>query len=105
MFASTLTTSGVNIRPHNGKPKTVVIFNNTLVTKGEAIRVTGAEPGHPQFIVGNAVFGGGVHGPGLANNVTGSYESAAQYLANPFGGPGELTAVRPPAQCAGSEKR
>jgi hypothetical protein len=81
---------GVRIQRHNGKPKTVAIFNNTFVTKGEALAVSGAEPGHPQFVAGNAAFGGGMHGPGMNDNITGSYDSAAQFLVNPFGGPGDL---------------
>jgi hypothetical protein len=81
--------AGVVIHPHNGKPKTVAIFNNTIVTKGAALSVGGCEPGFPQFVIGNALFGA-AHGPGMADNITGTYETAAQFLNNPTGGPGEL---------------
>ena len=95
--------AGVRIMKHNGKVKTVAVFNNTVVAKGGGIDVSGAEPGYSQFIVANAVFGSGVHGPGVADNITGSYESAAQFLANPFGGIGNLDCFPLPGKLRGPQ--
>ncbi|WP_177169836.1 chondroitinase-B domain-containing protein [Ectothiorhodospira marina] len=47
---------GLIIRPHNDVPKAIHILQNTLVTAGTGIHVTGADPDYPQQISGNAIF-------------------------------------------------
>ncbi|MBK1692157.1 hypothetical protein CKO33_08245 [Ectothiorhodospira mobilis] len=47
---------GILIMPHNDVPKAIHILQNTLVTAGTGIRITGVHPDHPQQVSGNALF-------------------------------------------------
>ncbi|HEX8079228.1 MAG TPA: PPC domain-containing protein [Jatrophihabitans sp.] len=76
--------AGMYFQPHNSVPKRVDIFNNTVVTSGTGIRITGGDPAYSQRIVGNAVFAGTpLSGGQQSNNVTGSHSAASTYLNNP----------------------
>lgn len=72
-------------QPQNDVPKRIDFYNNTVVSTGTGIRITGADPAYQQRVVGNAVFAatpmtGGQQG----NNITGSYSAASTYLNNPM---------------------
>ncbi len=49
---------GILIRPHNGVPRRVDVFHNTIVAAGRGISVTGAESGAGQRVAANLVFAG-----------------------------------------------
>jgi hypothetical protein len=75
----------VRIQPHNHVPRRIDIFNNTVVTPGTGIYITGADPAYPQRVVGNAVFAGTpILGGQQSNNVTDTYAAASNYLNNPM---------------------
>jgi hypothetical protein len=85
----------LNIQTHNDAPRTVRIFNNTIVAGGRGIGVSGGASGFTQTVIGNAVFAStsiSVSGAGTSavNNVTGSTASAADLLTNPTGPLGQL---------------
>jgi hypothetical protein len=83
--------AAVRIAPHNGRPRDVKVFNNTVVTRRVGIIVSGGEATFRQTVTGNAVF---AHTPLNAqdarDNITDTYERAAAYLTNPFGTLGAL---------------
>jgi hypothetical protein len=79
------TNGGVDIHPHNGVPRRIEIFNNTIVAAGNGIRISGADPAYTQRVTGNAVFAGTpLTGGQQSNNVTGTYAQASTYLNNPM---------------------
>ncbi len=83
--------SAVQIQPHNNVPKSVRVFNNTIVARDVGIRITGGSSAHRQVAMGNAVFASSpIHAPEQRNNVTGDYSSADRYLINPKGPLGRL---------------
>lgn len=76
----------VNIQPHHDVPKSITIFGNTVVASESGIRVSGGAADFVQRVFGNAVFAADpLAGGRLADNVTGSYASAAALLAAPHG--------------------
>jgi hypothetical protein len=82
---------GVNIIPHNDRPRNIFIFNNTIVTSGVGIRIKGADKGATQDIRENAVFASTT--PLMSNNrnnIFSMYETAANFLKNPKGRLGKL---------------
>lgn len=82
---------GVAIQPHNDVPRMIRIFNNTALTAGTGIRVTGGDTRYQQHVIGNAVFAANpLQGGTQLQNVSGAYAAAANYLANPFALPGQL---------------
>ncbi|MCB1044572.1 MAG: hypothetical protein KDC35_16645 [Acidobacteria bacterium] len=82
------TGGAVAIQPHNGVPKTIHLFQNTIVSAGTGIFVTGGDPGFSQLMVGNAVFSDNpLVGGTQMDNVTDDYDQAGTYLNNPFGDP------------------
>jgi hypothetical protein len=77
------------IMPHNDRPRTVEVFNNTVVASGNGLRVSGGAPGYTQRVTGNAVFAETpITAANQQNNVTDSFAAAATYLVNPTGLPG-----------------
>jgi len=82
----------VNIQAHNDRPRNINVFHNTVVATGSGIRVSGANEGFEQRVVGNAVFAATPVSAGLEtqrDNVTAAYASADDYLLNPYGDPDE----------------
>jgi hypothetical protein len=74
----------INIQPHNSVPRNVAVFHNTVVATGTGIRVSGADSGFVQRIVGNAVFAATpVSGPNAVGNVTGTRAQASTALVAP----------------------
>lgn len=79
----------IRIQKHNGLPRRIDIFNNTIVANGEGILITTADPAYPQRVRGNAVFAAKpISGGVQMNNLTGAYAAASTYLVNPMGTPG-----------------
>src|SRR5688572_15686603 len=81
----------VLIQPHEDVPRTVRVFNNTVVSSATGIRVSGGNPSFQQLVIGNASFAAtplNVPAPGQAtSNVTGTFAAAATFLTNPAGSP------------------
>ncbi|HEX8096184.1 pre-peptidase C-terminal domain-containing protein [Jatrophihabitans sp.] len=78
---------GAYSQPHNDVPKRIDFYNNTVVTTGTGIRITGADTtNYQQRVFGNAVFAGiPLYGDGQqSNNITGTYSAASSYLNNPM---------------------
>lgn len=81
----------VVVQPHNDVPKMVRIFNNTIVARDSGIRVSGGSPDYQQKVIGNAVFSATpISASDQAGNIVDTYANASNYLANPFGSPGNL---------------
>ncbi len=78
----------VRIQPHNDVPKMIRIFNNTVVSRGTGIRVTGGDPGQQQKVIGNAVFAANqISAVDQNDNITDTFENASNYLSDPTGIP------------------
>ena len=74
----------VNVQPHHGLVRDVLILGNTIVASGHGISIRGGDPGHAQRVVGNAVFATVPTAGGTASaNVVGSRAEAARYLVAP----------------------
>lgn len=82
----------VRIRPHNERPRTIRVFNNTVLVGRHGIRITGSHRDYTQEVIGNAIFAGSIplRGGDQAQNVVDTYRRADRYLRNPFDGPGRL---------------
>ncbi|MFZ0544960.1 MAG: hypothetical protein WAM60_05960, partial [Candidatus Promineifilaceae bacterium] len=91
-------------QPHEGgNPQLIRAFNNTVVAVGTGIRVTGGEGGYQQNVIGNAVFAGTpLQGGSQSQNVTEAYNTAVNYLTNPFSAPGSLDLYPLPGTLTGS---
>jgi hypothetical protein len=75
----------VLIQPHYDVPKTIRIFQNTVVSTDTGIRVTGGSPSFQQKVIGNAVFSASpVQASDQSGNITDTYLNASNYLNNPF---------------------
>jgi hypothetical protein len=80
----------IRIQKHNNTPRRIDLFNNTVVSAGEGIVISGADPAYPQRVRGNAVFAGAgaataISGGQQASNLIGAYSAAGQSLNNPGG--------------------
>ena len=92
----------VHVQRHNDRPRTVVIFHNTVLASGNGISVTGADPDSLQKIQGNAVFAGRpIVGPGQADNIVGSLSDAEGRLVAPGAPLGRLDLHPQPGRLAG----
>jgi hypothetical protein len=79
-------------QPHEGgSPQLIRAFNNTILSAGTGIRVTGGDGSYQQNVIGNAVFAATpLQGGAQSQNITGPYATADSYLTNPFAAPGLL---------------
>ena len=76
---------GVNVFNHNGAPKQIDVFNNTIVVPGTGIRIVNPDTAYTQRVTGNAVFAGTPLNGGLqSSNMTGTYAASSTYLNNPM---------------------
>jgi len=92
----------VRVGRHNGAPRMIRVFNNTVVATGAGIRVGGGEGGYKQMVFGNAVFASGSIGaPQQFDNITGSYADAAKHLTGPHAAPGKLDLFPLPGKLKG----
>lgn len=81
----------INIFPHNGVPKLIQIFNNTILALGTGISISGADSLYTQTVIANAVFASRpIIGGEKSHNITASFQDAVFYLNNPFSEPGAL---------------
>jgi hypothetical protein len=68
---------GVRIRPHNHRPREVIVFNNTIVAAALGITITGGEDGYERLLEHNLVYGSPpIRGEVDGDNVTGGYDDA-----------------------------
>lgn len=75
----------IQIVPHKDRPRKVVVAFNTVLSTGRGIRISGAETGYQQVVVGNLVFADlGISAPVERDNILDSYASADTYLESPF---------------------
>lgn len=83
------TTGGaIAIQPHNDVPKSIRVFQNTVVSLGTGIQVSGGDPGFTQWVVGNAVFSDfPLNGGSQVDNITDDLDQADSYLVSPYGDP------------------
>ncbi len=49
---------GIEIRPHNGKPRDIQLLYNTIITRGRGVKVVGIDNPRPPTLLGNIVFAG-----------------------------------------------
>jgi hypothetical protein len=92
----------VRIGRHNGAPRMIRVFNNTVVAKGAGIRVGGGEKSYKQMVFGNAVFASrSIGGPVKFDNIAGSYADATKYLTAPHDAPGKLDLFPQPGKLKG----
>ena len=79
------TGAAINVQPHNGRVRDILILGNTVVASGHGIAIRGGDPSYAQRVVGNAVFAAMPIAGGVASdNVTGSRAEAVQHLASPL---------------------
>jgi hypothetical protein len=76
----------IHVQPHNDVPKTVYVFNNTVLAAGEGIAIRNREsPVWPQKVFANAVFAGmPLSGGEATGNLLGRYDEAAGFLRAPY---------------------
>lgn len=82
----------VSFQAHNGQPRDINVFNNTIVAAATGIRISGIDTNYAHHVVGNAIFAATplnvaveVH---TADNITDLMTNASTYLTNPFALPG-----------------
>ncbi|MBX3273627.1 MAG: hypothetical protein KF729_25410 [Sandaracinaceae bacterium] len=86
----------INIQRHNGAPRLVDVFFNTIVAEGRGLSITGGEAGFAQRSRYNAIFGPTpLRADDARGDVTGSMADAAAALASPTGAPGAGLDVHP----------
>lgn len=92
----------VCIRPHNGTPRQVFVFHNTIAASGIGIELRGGDPACTQKVAGNAVFASvPILAAVQADNVTDSFPAADKYLVNPAGEPGAFDPFPKPGALTG----
>lgn len=79
----------LRIQPHNDVPKTVYLFNNTVLAAGTGISlINRTTPRWPQVVFANAIFADvPLVGGRDAGNVTDAYDQAGRYLRRPYAEP------------------
>lgn len=92
--------SAIHVQPHNGRPRDILIFGNTILARDAGVRLRNArddseanEPpaGARQSIVGNAIFAAEpISGPGARDNVVAPLGAAREFLLAPDGDLGGL---------------
>jgi len=86
----------IAIMPHNGHPRRIDIFHNTIVARGTGIWFKRSERTERALVLGNAVFAGkpfSGDGAGAEGNVHAGFDKAGAYLRAPHAGPGEFDLV------------
>ncbi len=79
---------GISIQPHNGAPRVVRIFQNTVVARGTGISVRGVAEGFTPIVFANAVFADpAIRGNASGHNLGASYAEAERYLRAPLAMP------------------
>jgi hypothetical protein len=92
----------INVQPHNGRVREVVVLGNTIVASGHGIAIRAGDPAYGQSVVANAVFAAmPVSGGNAWANAAGTYEDAAAFLLDPKGAPGAMDLHPKPATLKG----
>lgn len=82
---------GLRIQKHNGVPRKIRIFHNTVIAKGRGISVSSGARRYKQLVFRNAVFAANpIKASGSSGNITSSFNSASSFLVSPNGGPGTM---------------
>ncbi|PCJ52017.1 MAG: hypothetical protein COA79_24880 [Planctomycetota bacterium] len=82
---------GINIMKQNGKPKSIRVYYNTVVSKGRSIRISRGDSNFKQIAFGNAAFSdANMRVAKEFSNIVGSFKDADKYLKLPSGDLGEL---------------
>lgn len=77
--------SAVHVQPHNAVPEAVDIFFNTVIARGDGIRVTGGNPAKTQRVRANVVFADRpITAADESENVTGALTDAGALLRAPY---------------------
>jgi len=77
--------NAVHIQPHNAVPEAIDVFFNTVLARGDGIRVTGGNPAKSQRVRANVVFAAlPVDAPGQSDNVVGAWTEAGAVLRAPY---------------------
>ena len=75
----------INVQAHNGVPRRVDVFRNTILAASSGIRISGGDPAHRQQVMANVVFAkASIAGGEQHANQTGTLQEAADHLADPF---------------------
>lgn len=78
--------SAVHIQPHHAAPETIEIFFNTVLARGEGIRVTGGDPAKFQRVRANVVFADQpIAAKDQSDNIVGAWQEAETVLRAPYG--------------------
>lgn len=86
------------IQPHNGVPRLVDVFLNTIVAEGRGLSVSGGDPGFAQRVRYNAIYGPDpLRADDALGDVTGSSAEAMTALAGASGAPGAGLDLHPVA--------
>lgn len=84
----------VHLQPHHDVPRYVDVFHNTIVARGNGIRILrreGTAPVWSQRLRGNLVFAARpLSGGEASDNLAGDFEAAARFLKQPFAEPERL---------------
>lgn len=71
------------VAPHNGVPKEVAIYRNTIIASGAGIHVSGGDASFTQRVVGNAIFAGTpLEAANASDNITDTMANAGNYVVN-----------------------
>lgn len=90
------------IHPHNGVPRRVYVFFNTVLAKRTGVRVAGGNAGYPRRVEGNAIFADvPLQAANAGQNLTDSFSAADKYLIHPSGDPGMLDLSPRPGRLVG----
>lgn len=90
----------LTVQPHNGVPRQVDVFFNTIVAEGRGVRVTGGDGAFAQRVRYNAIFGPmPLSADDEAGNVTGA--DASEALVAPGSAPGAGLDLHPRAGMLG----
>jgi hypothetical protein len=81
----------INVKPHNDRPRTVIVFHNTVIARRHGIQIVGAAHGYTQKIFANAVLAGSpIVGANASQNIVDSFARASHYVTAPAARIGEL---------------
>jgi len=76
---------GVNVQPHNAVPEAIEVFWNTVLARGDGIRVAGGDPAKTQRVRANVVFAERpIYAADQSDNVVGAWAEAGAVLRAPY---------------------
>mgnify|MGYP001764960932 CR=1 FL=1 len=84
--------AAIRIQPHNHVPKTVYVFNNTVLARDEGVVIRNRESSAwPQQVFANVIFSAlPLSGGHAAGNLLGAFGEASRDVRNPSGPLGEI---------------